>query len=195
MIFATNNTKKLKEARSIFEKANIEIKSLDEAGIILEDEIIEDGETYEENALIKAKTIYDLLPIKEVVFADDSGIEIDFLDGELGIHSKRFMGENTKDEIKNEAILEAMEDASNRGAKFVCYIACILENGDSFTVRSEVDGTIATSIRGDNGFGYDPIFLVDGLDKTYAQLNNDEKNAISHRARALFKLFKTLEND
>lgn len=183
IIFATSNQGKMKEIREILKNCNCEISSLKDEGIDVD--IVEDGETFEENALIKASTIMKMTDA--IVLADDSGLEVDYLNKEPGIYSARYLGENVSQEEKNKYILDKLEgiDDKYRTARFVCSIACAIPGQERFTVRGTMEGQIAHSIAGENGFGYDPIFYVEEYNKTVAELNSEEKNKISHRGRAL----------
>ena len=183
LIFATGNAGKMREIRQIMADMPLEIKSMKEAGV--EADIIEDGKTFEENALIKARAIQALAG--GIVLADDSGLEVDYMDKMPGIYSARFMGEDTSYDIKNKAIIDALEkaDGEARSARFVCAIAAVLPDGSERVVRATMEGRIGYEIAGANGFGYDPIFFLPEYGKTSAELSSEEKNAISHRGKAL----------
>ncbi len=183
MIFATGNAGKMKEIRRIMADTGMEILSMKEAGIW--PDIQEDGGTYEENALIKARAVAALTDT--LVLADDSGLEVDWLDREPGIHSARYMGEDTPYSVKNADIIARLEGVpeEKRTARFVCAIAAVFPDGRELTVRAAIEGRIGYEERGGNGFGYDPIFYVPELHKTTAELTEDEKNQVSHRGRAL----------
>ncbi len=183
MIFATGNVGKMKEIRRIMADTGMEILSMKEAGIW--PKIQEDGGTYEENALIKARAVAALTDT--LVLADDSGLEVDWLDREPGIHSARYMGEDTPYSVKNADIIARLEGVpeEKRTARFVCAIAAVFPDGRELTVRAAIEGRIGYEERGGNGFGYDPIFYVPELHKTTAELTEDEKNQVSHRGRAL----------
>jgi XTP/dITP diphosphohydrolase len=183
IIFATGNEGKMREVRKILSDMQLEPVSLKEAGITVE--IEENGTTFEENAIIKAKTIMELT--KEIVLADDSGLEVDYLKGEPGVYSARYLGEDTPYTVKNNHILELLKEAEKkeRSARFVSAIACAFPNGEVFTVRATIEGEIGYEERGENGFGYDPIFFLPELGKTTAELTMEEKNKISHRGKAL----------
>lgn len=183
IIFATKNQGKLKEIRSIMSDVNAEILSMEEAGINID--VIEDGKTFEENALKKATEIMKVC--NEIVLADDSGLEVDYLDKAPGVYSARYMGEDTPYSIKNAKIIELLSKAKGdeRSARFVSVIAASFPNGETFTTRGTIEGLIDYEIKGENGFGYDPIFLVPSLNKTTAQLTLEEKNEISHRGKSL----------
>ena len=183
LIFATGNAGKMREIRQIMADMPLEIKSMKEAGV--EADIVEDGKTFEENALIKARAIQALAG--GIVLADDSGLEVDYMNKMPGIYSARFMGEDTSYDIKNKAIIDALEKAEGeaRSARFVCAIAAVLPDGSERVVRATMEGRIGYEIAGTNGFGYDPIFFLPEYGKTSAELSPEEKNAISHRGKAL----------
>ena len=183
VIFATGNQGKMKEIREILGDLDIELLSLKDAGI--QADIVEDGKTFEENAQIKAKTICDLTG--EIVLADDSGLEIDYLNKEPGIYSARYMGEDTSYRIKNAHLIQRLEGVPDeqRTARFVCAIAAAFPNGTMKTVRAAMEGRIGYEERGENGFGYDPIFWLPEYGCTSAELSMEEKNKISHRGKAL----------
>ena len=184
IVFATGNKDKMKEIRMIMEDLNLPILSMKEAGV--EKEIIEDGTTFQENALIKAKAIAELLP-DDIVMADDSGLEIDYLNKEPGIYSARYMGEHTSYDIKNNHILERLKGVpkEQRTARFVCAVAAVFLGGKSIVVKGTMEGRIADHIAGENGFGYDPIFWLDDYGCTSAEISPEEKNSLSHRGKAL----------
>ena len=183
VIFATGNEGKMKEIREILGDLDIELLSLKDAGIHAD--IVEDGKTFEENAQIKAKAICDLTG--EIVLADDSGLEIDHLNKEPGIYSARYMGEDTSYHIKNAKLIELLEGVQDeeRTARFVCSIAAAFPDGNIRTVREAMEGRIGYEERGENGFGYDPIFYLPEYGCTSAELSMEEKNKISHRGKAL----------
>lgn len=183
LIFATGNEGKMKEIRMILGDLNYEILSLKEAGI--KADIVEDGTTFEENAIIKARAISELSGC--LVLADDSGLEVDYMDKMPGIFSARWMGEDTSYDVKNRAILEKLAGVpeDQRTARFVCAIAAAFPDGRVVTKRATIEGIIGYEIKGENGFGYDPIFYVPEYGKTTAELSPEEKNAISHRGKAL----------
>ena len=184
IVFATGNKNKMKEIRMIMEDLKLPILSMKEAGV--EKEIIEDGTTFQENALIKAKAIAELLP-DDIVMADDSGLEIDYLNKEPGIYSARYMGEHTSYDIKNNHILERLKGVpkEQRTARFVCAVAAVFPGGKSIVVNGTMEGRIADHIAGENGFGYDPIFWLDDYGCTSAEISPEEKNSLSHRGKAL----------
>ncbi|MGN0243657.1 MAG: XTP/dITP diphosphatase [Lachnospiraceae bacterium] len=183
IIFATGNEGKVKEIRAIMGALGYEVLSMKEAGISAD--IIEDGKTFEENAIIKARTIMELSG--EITMADDSGLIIDYLNGEPGIYSARYLGEDTPYEIKNQKILERLKEAKEeeRSARFACAIAAAFPDGDMKTTYATMEGRIAYESAGKNGFGYDPIFFLPEYGCTSAELTKEEKNAISHRGKAL----------
>lgn len=193
LIFATGNQGKMREIREILGDSIPEILSMKEAGI--EADIVEDGKTFEENALIKARAVSKAGNI--MAMADDSGLEVDCLGGAPGIYSARFMGEDTSYDIKNNYIIEqAMKvPYEERTARFVCAIACVLPDGREWVVRGTVEGMINDRQAGENGFGYDPLFLLPERGVTTAQLPPEEKNAISHRGRALRAMRDLLEQE
>ena len=173
----------MKEIREILGDLDIELLSLKDAGI--KADIVEDGKTFEENAEIKAKAICQLTG--EIVLADDSGLEIDYLNKEPGIYSARYMGEDTSYRIKNASLIERLEGVPDeqRTARFVCAIAAAFPDGTMKTVRAAMEGRIGYEEKGENGFGYDPIFYLPEYDCTSAELSMEEKNKISHRGKAL----------
>ncbi len=183
IIFATTNEGKMKEIRMILKDLDYDILSMKEAGIQID--IIEDGNTFEENAAIKAKTIMEMTG--EIVLADDSGLEVDAMDKAPGIYSARFLGKDTSYEVKNNYILNRLKDLpqEERSARFVCAVACAYPDGEIVTTRAAIEGFIGHEIIGGNGFGYDPIFWVPEYGCTSAQLPTDIKNKISHRGKAL----------
>lgn len=184
IIFATGNAHKMEEIKAILEGVDGQILSMKEVGIDIE--IIEDGKTFEENALIKARAIAQLVP-EAIVLSDDSGLEIDCLNKEPGIYSARYAGEDTPYETKNNMLIERVNETldKERTARFVCVIAAVFPNGEEKTCRGTIEGVIAQKIMGRNGFGYDPIVYLPEFNKSIAQLSSEEKNKISHRAKAL----------
>lgn len=190
IILATGNEGKMRETRAIMKDSEVEIISMKEAGLDLD--IEENGTTFEDNAVIKARAVANALAAqgKEqtcVVMADDSGLEIDCLNGEPGVYSARYLGEETPFDLKSRDILRRMADVpeEERGARFVCAIAAIFPDGEAVTTSGIVEGRIGYELRGDNGFGYDPIFYLPEYGRTAAELSDEEKNQISHRSRAL----------
>ena len=187
IVFATGNANKMKEIRMILSDMGMEILSMKEAGIQASPE--ENGATYEENALIKARAVAAYTD--DIVMADDSGLEIDYLNCEPGVYSARYMGEDTPYSIKNANLLERLNGVPDeeRTARFVCAIAAVLPDGRELTTRATIEGRIGYEERGEGGFGYDPIFFVPEFGKTTAELTAEEKNLVSHRGKAL-KLMK-----
>ena len=183
IIFATGNEGKMKEVREILEGIGMPVLSMKEAGIRVQ--ITEDGKTFEENALIKARAVHACCG--DIVLADDSGLEVDFLNKAPGIYSSRFLGEDTSYEIKNRYIIDRLDgvEGPERSARFVCAIAAVFPDGQEAVKRGTVEGWIAKTPAGENGFGYDPIFLLPERGVTTAQIPPEEKNEISHRGRAL----------
>lgn len=183
IIFATGNQGKMREIREILGDMDVEIQSMKEAGIELD--IVEDGSTFEENAIIKAKAVAE--HTDAIVLADDSGLEIDYLGGEPGIYSARYLGEDTSYRIKNQNLIDRLEGVpeAERTARFVCAIAAVMPDGEVITTHGVIEGTIAHEEKGANGFGYDPIFYVPEYHCTTAQLSDEQKNEISHRGKAL----------
>lgn len=183
LIFATGNENKMKEIRQIMSDMDVEIISMKQAGISAD--ITEDGTTFEENAIIKAKAIAQLT--KEIVLADDSGLEIDYINKEPGIYSARYMGEDTSYHIKNQNLIDRLKDAEDeeRSARFVCAIAAAFPDGEVLTTIGTIEGRIAYEEKGENGFGYDPIFYVPEFGCTTAELSEEDKNKVSHRGNAL----------
>jgi len=193
IIFATSNEGKMDEIRMILKDLNLELISLKDAGLNVE--IEENGATFEENAIIKAKTIMEITG--EMVLADDSGLEVDYLDKAPGIYSARFLGEDTSYQIKNQFIIDKLADAKGeeRSARFVCAIACAYPDGDIITRRGTIEGIIADQICGVNGFGYDPIFYVPEFGCTTAEMSPEQKNEVSHRAIALNAIKEVIMRD
>ena len=183
VIFATSNEGKMKEIRSILEDLGMEVLSMKEAGIQVD--VVEDGTTFEENAVIKATEIAKACG--QIVLADDSGLEVDYLNKEPGIYSARYRGEDTSYKIKNQSLiarLEGVED-EKRTARFVCAIAAAFPDGTVETTRGTIEGRIGYEEKGNNGFGYDPIFYVPEYGCTTAELTMEQKNEASHRGKAL----------
>lgn len=192
IVFATGNQGKLREIQEIMADMDVEILSMKEAGISVD--IVEDGTTFEENAMIKAKAIAKYTDA--IVMADDSGLEIDYLNKEPGIYSARYLGEDTSYDIKNQALLDRMEGVSQekRTARFVCAIAAVFPDGDEQIVRETMEGFVGYNIAGENGFGYDPIFYLEEYGCTSAEISPEEKNRISHRGKALKAIKKLLQS-
>lgn len=187
IIFATKNKGKLKEIKQIMKDTNFEVISMSEAGINIE--IEETGTTFEENAIIKATAVMKESGLPAL--ADDSGLEIDYLDKAPGVYSSRYMGEDTPYDIKNNHILELLKDVSKeqRTARFVSVIAAVFPDNTTITTKGTIEGIIGYEQAGENGFGYDPIFFVPEYNMTTAQMSIEQKNEISHRGKAL-KLMK-----
>lgn len=192
IIFTTGNQGKMKEIKMILGDMDVEVLSLKEAGI--KADIVEDGATFEENAVIKAKTIMEMTG--DIVLADDSGLEIDYLNKEPGIYSARYMGEDTSYDIKNNNLIERLNGVPDeeRTARFVCVIAAAFPNGDILTTEGTIEGMIGYEIKGSNGFGYDPIFYLPQHQCTTAELDMELKNELSHRGKALRAMKEELKN-
>lgn len=194
IIVATSNEGKMKEIRNILPGEDLCFSSLRDEN--LQDvEIVENGATFEENAIIKARTISDLTG--QMVLADDSGLEVDYLDKAPGIYSARYMGEDTPYTIKNNHIIKQLEgvEGEARSARFVCAIACAFPDGRDITVRGVIEGQIGYEEKGENGFGYDPIFYVPEFGCTTAELPPEEKNKVSHRGKALKAMYEELKKE
>lgn len=183
IIFATSNEGKMKEVRSILEDLGMEVLSMKEAGIQVD--VVEDGTTFEENAIIKVTEIAKVC--EGIVLADDSGLEIDYLNKEPGIYSARYMGEDTSYAIKNQNLIDRLEGVADekRTARFVCAIAAAFPDGTVEVTRGTIEGRIGYEEKGSNGFGYDPIFYVPEYGCTTAELSMEQKNEASHRGKAL----------
>lgn len=196
LILASNNKKKIKEMKEMLKDLQIEVKSLENENIDID--VVEDGKTFEENAQKKAKEIYEFLLKRGdgnfIVLADDSGLVVDYLNGEPGIYSARYAGEHGNNTKNNEKLLKNLMgvDEENRGAKFICQLAMFTDQGEYFEVTGEVRGRIIEELHGEGGFGYDPLFFYEPLNRTFGQLTSDEKNEISHRGVALKKLKKII---
>lgn len=183
IIFATGNQNKMVEIREILSGLDAEVLSMKEAGI--EIDVEENGETFEENAIIKAKAVAKMT--NAIVLADDSGLEIDYLNKEPGVYSARYMGEDTSYEIKNQALIDRLAGVpkEKRTARFVCAIAAAFPDGTHVVKRGTIEGYIGDKPAGVNGFGYDPIFYVDEFNCSTAEMTMEQKNALSHRGNAL----------
>lgn len=190
VIFATKNKGKIKEIQAVLGDS-YEVITMEEAGI--HTEIEETGTTFEENAVIKAETVRDLCG--EIVLADDSGLEIDYLNGEPGIYSARYMGHDTSYDIKNKNLIDRLAGVPDekRTARFVCAVAAAFPDKPTIVVRGTMEGIIGYEIKGENGFGYDPIFFLPEYGMTSAELSPEEKNRISHRGKALRAIKEKLE--
>ena len=189
IVIASRNKHKIEELEALLSKyvAGVKLLSLDDVGI--GGEIEENGTTFSENALIKARAA---AASGKIGVGDDSGLCVNALDGAPGIFSARFAGEHGNDAANNEKLLRELSDKSDRTAAFVCAIACVMPDGREITVEGRAEGTILHSASGQNGFGYDPLFYYPPLDKTFASLSPEEKNGISHRARAVEAFAKEL---
>lgn len=189
LILASNNQKKIKEIKEILKEIDVEVKSLKDENIDID--VVEDGTTFEENAKKKAGEIREFLVKRGdkdfIVLSDDSGLMVDYLNGAPGVYSARYAGEHGNDSENNKKLLNELKGVpeEKRGAKFVCQISIFNENGDYYTARGEVKGKIIEELHGAGGFGYDPLFFYESLNKTFGQLSADEKNKISHRGEAL----------
>ncbi|HOQ38236.1 MAG TPA: XTP/dITP diphosphatase [Acetivibrio sp.] len=190
-VIASKNKGKIKEIEEILKGLPFEVVSMEEVGIT--EDIEEDGNTFEENALIKARRVHAVSG--EMVMADDSGLEVDFLNGAPGIFSSRFAGEGASDKDRNDKLLSILEGVpfEQRKARFVCVIAVILPGGEEFTVRGTFEGYIDFEPKGDNGFGYDPLFFVPEYNMTSAQMEPSKKHEISHRGKALKLMVEELK--
>ena len=197
IVFATGNENKMKEVRRILGNLGMDIISMKEAGV--DGDVEENGNTFSENSMIKARAVSESLKKKgdneSIVLADDSGLEIDYLGGEQGIYSARYMGHDTPYSEKNTAIIKRLEGVpcEERTARFVCAISAVLPDGREYGTLGKMEGRIGYEIAGQNGFGYDPIFFLPEYGKTSAEISEDEKNAISHRGKALREMEKILK--
>ena len=181
VVLASHNKKKMAEMKTILSAMGVEVLSQADVGVDLEPE--ETGTTFAENAAIKAQAVMEATGLPAI--ADDSGLMVDALNGEPGVYSARYGGPELDDAGRYRLLLENLRGQTPRTAKFVSVITCCFPNGDVITARGECPGTIAFAPMGEGGFGYDPVFFIPGLKKTFAQLSAQEKNAISHRGRAL----------
>ena len=192
LILAKKKKKKIMEMKEILKELDVEVKSLENENIHID--VVEDGKTFEENAKKKAKEIYEFLLERGdkdfVVLADDSGLTVDYLNGEPGIYSARYAGEHGNDAKNNEKLLKNLAGVSkeNRKAKFICQLAMFTDQGEYFKVTGEANGYIIEELHGEGGFGYDPLFFYEPLNKTFAELTGEEKNQVSHRGNALKEL-------
>lgn len=191
IIFATKNAGKVKEVKLMLEELDAEVVTMTEAGIDID--VIEDGETFEDNAIKKAKEIMQASGC--LVLSDDSGLEVDYLNKQPGVYSARFMGEDTSYDIKNQKILEMLHGVPDekRTARFVSVIAAAFPDGRIVTTRGTIEGIIAHEAKGKNGFGYDPIFYVTELGMHTAEMDIEQKNRISHRGKALREMKEILK--
>ena len=190
IVFATANEGKVKEIKEILKDFPIEVVSMKEMGITAD--IEENGATFEENSLIKARALVKLTGLPAL--ADDSGLEVDYLNGEPGIYSARYLGRDTDYDYKNNYIIDKLSGAKGeeRSARFVCVISLVLPDGREFVERGVVEGLIGYEQKGENGFGYDPIFYLPEYGKTSAEIPPEEKNRISHRGKALTAMKKLI---
>ena len=193
IVFATSNEGKMREIREILKDLNVEVLSLKEAGVHVD--IVEDGDTFEANALIKAKAVWE--QTGGIVLADDSGLEIDYLNGEPGVYSARYMGENTSYEIKNWILIHRLDGVpeEKRTARFVAVIAGVLPDGRAVTTRGTMEGFIAYEPAGAGGFGYDPILMLKENGMTSAEITMEQKNEISHRGKGLRAMKEVLKKE
>ena len=189
LVLASKNQKKLVEMNDILSHLGIEVCSEADAGVDVEVE--ETGSTFEENSLLKARAVMEASGLPAI--ADDSGLCVDCLSGAPGVYSARYGGDGLSDEDRYKILLENMRGQLTRTAKFVSVITCCFPNGDVLSARGECPGTIAYAPMGDGGFGYDPVFFVPELKKTFSQLAPEEKNAVSHRGKALESFKEKLE--
>ena len=186
IVFATTNDGKIKEIKEILADFDVEIVSMKEMNIDVDVE--ENGTTFEENSLIKARAISKLTGLPAL--ADDSGLEVDYLNGEPGVYSARYLGRDTDYDYKNNYIIDKLKEAKDeeRSARFVCVISLVLPDGREFVKKGVMEGRIGYEIKGENGFGYDPIFYLPQYGKTSAEISAEEKNKISHRGKALMEM-------
>ncbi len=196
IVFATGNQGKMREIREIMSDFDMEIVSMKEAGV--ETDVVEDGKSFIENSFLKAEVIAAKCKecgyTEDIVLADDSGLVVDALNGEPGIYSARYLGEDTPYSVKNAEILRRMEGVpkDKRSARFVCAIACVMPDGSKLSAEETYEGAIGYEEKGKNGFGYDPIFYLPDRGLYSAELDPDEKNRISHRGKALMKMRELL---
>lgn len=192
LILASNNKKKVEEIKYILKDIDLEVKSLNDEGINVE--VIEDGETFKENSNKKAREIREYLIDRGdtdfIVMADDSGLEVNYLNGEPGVYSARYAGKHGNDAKNNEKLLKNLQGVpyEKRGARFVCHVTLMNYEGKSLDIKGEVKGIIVDKLDGDGGFGYDPLFYNEILNKTFGEASKEEKNSVSHRGMALKEL-------
>ena len=194
VVLASRNKHKIGELQALLSKhiPKIEVLSLDDVGFY--EDIVEDGESFEENALIKARAAASS---GYIGLGDDSGLSVRALGGAPGIYSARYVGEHGDDKANNSLLLKNLADKEDRRAEFVCVIACVFPDGerDELICRGSTEGIIIDEYRGDGGFGYDPLFYYEPMDKTFAQMSAEEKNSISHRGKAIELLAEKLKNE
>ncbi|MCR5746775.1 MAG: RdgB/HAM1 family non-canonical purine NTP pyrophosphatase [Lachnospiraceae bacterium] len=193
IIFATGNKNKLREINNIMKDSGYTIVSSKEEGISADPD--EDGESFEENALIKARAVYEASDKMSIVMSDDSGLCIDALGGEPGIYSARFMGHDTSYDTKNAELIKRLDNVSEkeRTARFVCAVGAILPSGKEIVVKEAMEGYIAHKTAGKNGFGYDPIFYLPEFEMTSAEISEEAKDLISHRGKAIRHMLAVLK--
>lgn len=191
IMIATANAHKIEEFKTMLEPLGYQVKSL--LDLDEDIDIIENGKTFQENALIKAQTIHDRLHM--AVIADDSGLAVNAMNGEPGIYSARFMGRDTSYDIKNQYIIDFCKDKEDKGAQFVCAIAYVSKEGDHRIFTGVVEGEVADHMEGAKGFGYDPLFYYPPYGTTLANVSEDQKNKISHRGKALAQFIAYLEGE
>ena len=191
IIFATTNENKVREVNMMMEGFDVELVPMSEVGIDVD--IEETGTTFEENAIIKAKAICEMTG--EIALADDSGLEVDYLDGAPGVYSSRFLGEDTPYEVKNDYIIDKLKDAKGdeRSARFACAMAMVFPDGDVETCYGTIEGVIGYEQKGTNGFGYDPIVFVPEYGMTTGEMAPEVKNSISHRGKALEQMKEVMK--
>ena len=191
IIFATTNKNKVREVNMMMEGFDVKLVPMSELGIDVD--IEETGTTFEENAIIKAKAICEMTG--EIALADDSGLEVDYLDGAPGVYSSRFLGEDTPYEVKNDYIIDKLKDAKGdeRSARFACAMAMVFPDGDVETCYGTIEGLIGFEQRGTNGFGYDPIVYVPEYEMTTGEMAPELKNSISHRGKALEQMKEVMK--
>lgn len=187
LIVASNNDNKIREIKDILAPLNVQVISLKEAGINVDVE--EDGKTFMENAYKKAKEIYHIINDKNyMVLADDSGLAVEALGGAPGVYSARFAGEHGNTKKNNEKLLKLMDNIKDRRAKFICTMVLIIDEKNVIKVQGEIEGVILSEEKGENGFGYDPVFYIPEYNMTFAEMDSKTKNSISHRKRAMTNL-------
>lgn len=190
LIIASNNKHKINELKKILKESKFKVLSMAEAGFF--HEVEETGQTFEENAILKARSI--ALEKHTFVFADDSGLEVEALDNRPGIYSARYAGDGASDRDRIDKLLGELKGKTNRAARFVCVIAISAPDGKVETFRGEVHGEIVDAPKGSHGFGYDPVFMPDGYSQTFAELGDEVKNKISHRSKATQKMLKAINS-